>query len=162
MGRKNPNPIKPRRPLPQMKSAADLRDRVSFNAHVIHQPLSSPGDEPKHIEMAWSFFCQTKEEAFERNYTADTDWELIQSPFFDDIGVVVIRNLHGLELQRNPTPEERAEMNDHVIQVSYDKEHWFVVRPFGGGWFAECSHAQELFVRSPNGPCKFKLSLLPR
>lgn len=156
---------------PQFREDA-LRGRTLVRGDVLF--YSSPQAGPQLVcDLTHDFVTLKDEEPASRSLKIGTSWEPLLKqilPMIEDWegppSLVYLENLHGLDRQQRPFPEEEKDDAAHVIEIGpltgaygADKATPTIrVRPGRGVAFEPVG---ALYARCPAGPCKARLVVLP-
>jgi len=136
------------------------QDRITVIGTVYHQPY---GADAQAIEYRFSRLLDTSEQLYERRLVATEEWKPIDCGWIDQSSLIVIKNIEGKFLQKNPTEEERKEAEAKVLEVSFadtlSSDVW-LIRP-GEAFSGSPSNVKRLCIRCRKGAAKYILYLLP-
>lgn len=135
------------------------RFTLYFRSYLEQPQAEAVGHEARYSEM-----LQTNEQHYERRTQAKPTWEPIDIGWLDEAGVshVIIENTHGRGLARNPSPEEREEIDKHVIEVAYPPFQYTFTVPPGHIFWARPSDIEHLHYRCAHGRAKCKVVAYPK
>lgn len=119
-------------------------------------------DFPATVQLRFRRDCETDEQPLSRQFVATEEWqplELFWLAGAGKVGYLVIENSE--EFGWNPTKEQREKVAMKVIELTFDGEHCFEVRP-GEQFPSSPSHPEELRIRCRSGEAKYVLTAFPR
>lgn len=122
---------------------------------VYHQAVDSqPTGEPRNHSIP----VYTDQQPFERTLLLSGQWKTLRELgcWLEECSLVVIVNIEGSTLQRNPTPDERQRIEDAVVHLSYG----IVVRP-GRSCRIEPQNMSELRLRCASDKALVKIAVYP-
>lgn len=143
-----------------------LRDRLTVVSHVYHQRA---GKDPKSIESKFCRDLESKGQLYEREMEATEEWQPLDCGWVTDVGMMVVLNQEGQNLQVHPTDEEREATAKKVLELAYDFHdgtgpcglHSWLIPP-GESFQGFPSQAASLYIRSQSGVAEYTLYLIPR
>ncbi len=138
------------------------KNRVTVVEQVAFQPF---GEQPVSVSRAYARELDSDQQFYKRTLKVGEEWQRLDCGWLDecDIGLIVICNEAGTNLQRVPTKEERAAIEAQVLEVSYNPalaDSWTV--PPGAAMRGYPSRSQNLFLRSRSGEIVVSIFLTPR
>ncbi|KKN23028.1 hypothetical protein LCGC14_0908990 [marine sediment metagenome] len=137
-----------------------LKDRLTVVSRAYHQRV---GKEPKMVNSAFSRTLESHQQLYQRELEATEEWELLDCGWVESAGMLIIQNVEGQGLQRNPTEEEKEASAKKVLQLSYaviDGSYWLI--PPGESIQAFPSKVTLLYIRSQSGITEYTLTIFPR
>ena len=137
----------------------DPRGRVTVVSHV---SLQMPGMAPYCAAPRFCRWLETDEQVFPRITTVGPDWEQVQAGWLSSgCSQLVLENIEGQCLQRQPSPEEQADIALRIIELGERQGMTVLVRP-GESCRLEPSSLSTLLMRCLHGRAKYSLTLFPR
>ena len=143
-----------------------INDRLTLQVTVNHL---RHGDAPFGVNFVGKKLLETKEEAVSREVSVGPEWqnliELLKNKSwldYDQIGLVVLSNLEGKNLTRQPDKAEAELIAQRVVHLTLDGSFSsLLVLP---GWAQPImpSHPANVLLRCPHGPAKCRLFLYPK
>lgn len=139
------------------------RDRLVVVESVYHLPLGRP---PTMVDVRFSRFLSTEEQARVKKCKATTEWTPFDLAWLSVCSMLVVENLEGKFTQKIPTPLEREEAHKKVLEIGVTVggegvvEPCFLVRP-GESFRASPKSLSSLRIRSAYGEASFQLTLIP-
>lgn len=97
-------------------SDTDNPSRITVIEHVIYNVKSN---QPHVIANRFSRNQMTEEQAYKRQIVIGTEWTKLEPNWIKVCGMMIINNEEGKYKQRIPTPDERAEVNSHILEVFF-------------------------------------------
>lgn len=155
------------------KEIAEIVDRLAKPRNiltVVHQVSHlAQGFPTKAMDLAFDRELKVEEEAYERNMCKVTeDWQEIDLGFLKGkpLSYVFVKNNEGTNLQVNPSPEEKEQIEKKILEVSFDAP-WL---PSGTGvWLippGECFGGypsnDSVWIRCQSGEARYSLFAAPR
>jgi hypothetical protein len=139
-----------------------LRNVVSVVEQVYWQPAL---DQPQQLlESACGRELESDEQPYVRRLVVNEEWRPIDCGWIgDECGMFLLCNEEGKHLHKNPTPEQKASLDEKVVELRFDRNptcFWYILP---GESMRGCpSNAQSLFIRCRSGTARVTLTLLPR
>jgi hypothetical protein len=75
--------------------------------------------QPNTITHRFNRFTQTDEQAFMRLMTVGESWQSINAGWLDQVGMLVIINREGAFRQGQPTQQQRDEMAQRILEITF-------------------------------------------
>lgn len=142
-----------------------LKDRLTVVSRIYHQRV---GKNPKSIECKFSRLIEHGQQLYEREMEATEEWQPLDCGWVADVGMLVIINQEGQNLQVHPTDEEREATAKKILDLCYavdvhhgiDDAFWSILPDefFCGS----PRDAKSLYIRSQSGIAEYTLYLIPR
>jgi len=135
----------------------DQADRITMRLDVYWQTY---GEDPVGLPIRANCTLENPGlEPYIRKATATPEEKELFLGDFDkeDVGYIVITNLEGLKLQRNPNAEEREAISRRVVIID-----GYEVDPYGMPFIAKAGPMTALKISCPNGPAKIQVAVFPR
>src|SRR6188768_3298 len=76
--------------------------------------------QPEAHEARYSRWLKTAESPFVDELTANSEWQQVQTGRLRGIGLMILQNLSGADLQVVPTAEERLHLQSLAVQIAFD------------------------------------------
>ncbi len=148
---------------------ADIKDRITVVSTVYLQPA---GEKPASVESRFDRELETQEQFYTRRLKATEEWQLIDPGWLgvDGIGMMVIANDEGKNLQTIPTDEEKADTATRVLEICFLYPTKMENFPFACQWLTLPGESMQaypstltgLHIRCRKDTAKFTVSLFPR
>ena len=146
---------------PNYSVKAPAKDRFTVVEQVYHRPMDS---DPELFRHGYSRELQTTEQVYRRQIKVGEDWTPLDTGWLEDkVGMICLSNEEGKRLQVYPTEEEQAEIDEKIIQVSYDQDPdraWII--PPGETFRSSPSSQHKLFIRCLSGVARCDLFIVPK
>lgn len=138
-----------------------LRDRMTIVEKVYHQPQTG---EAYCCETVFERWLDDEESVYSRKMKVSEEWKLLHFGWFSDdgkpVGMLVIRNDEGRDLQRLPSDEEKTKTASLILEIGVHDLPLFDVFP--GESFRATPSGQDLYVRCLGGECSFTVFAFPK
>ena len=143
------------------------KDRLVVVETCYHLPWEG---EPVSVDERYSRDLSTHEQLYERRCRVGEAWEPLDLGWLTGVGMLVLSNQEGRNLQTRPTPEEQAEMDGRVLEVGWQPREatQFDSPPFalllvppGESLRIVPATTDGLIVRCRRGTCKFVVYAWP-
>lgn len=76
-----------------------------------------PESQPDGVESRYSRWLKTNDSRFIDELTANSEWQEVSTGRLKDVGMMVLHNHAGEDLQVVPTPEERKRIQGLVVEI---------------------------------------------
>lgn len=152
-------------PTPIPTHPGKVLDRLTVLVNVHHEHA---GDQPMSVQHAYSEVLKTTEDHYTRRYSIGSEWKAVSiGHFMDDpslVGVVIIQNLEGTNLQVRPTESEAKELEGRVVLASYsEKDDESDDIPPRGLLIKRPVDVRKLKIRTPSpSPVQIRVTIIPR
>lgn len=145
-------------------SQSRLRER---HLTIVQQTyLSGLDEEPTAHSASSSIPVSSQEQVYgPRKQTVGSDFKSLDLGWFKDsdepIGVVLIENVEGTDLQTIPTPFEKAQIAGRILMVSLsDDGNCLLIHP-GQTQAVLCQNPKALKIKCQSGNGRFKVTIFP-
>jgi hypothetical protein len=147
---------------PQRISDEPRKSHVVVVETVYHQlgsdqPTTVYGQDGHH----YGYDLDSDEEPYSRRKVATEEWKPLDCGWAPNGSLLLIRNDEGGQVKVNSSSEERTDVDDRTLELSYDPDtvQW-VVKP-GRSMRASPINPQKLSIRCHKGSARYSLCLLP-
>ena len=146
-----PVPLKPR----------PIQDRLTVVLRVHHQYKM---EQAVMAGGGYDDMLETSHEAYARRLQADEQWSEFDFGWIPnkDVGIVVVENLAGKNLQLNPTEEQRKLIADQVLEVKHAGDSIPLLIPPRAPQAIYSPRPWLLRIRCQAKPTRYKITVLPR
>ena len=143
-------------------SSVKTSSRITATLTVHHQLA---GEQPQMFPFAYSKLLHTDHEHYHRTMKATDDWTPLDFGWVpsQDVGFLIVHNLEGTKPDVIPTEEEKIELAQRTIELSYVgglKRPWKI--PSGMPFFAPVSDAANLRIRGSKPGVLYRITIIPR
>jgi hypothetical protein len=139
-----------------------LSDRMTVIINVVHEHFP---DSPVSISNVYSYLTNTNEQRFVRNVEIPDDtWVPLDIGWFDKLpsGIVVIRNMFGIDQRRSLSEEAIRNITDHYVMLKMDVDSkGIIIRP-NILQVLEPEDIKSVRLKSANGRIPVKIVIHPR
>ena len=134
----------------------DQDDRITMRLDFYYQTF---GEDPVGLPIRSNATLKTKGlEPYIRKVKVSEPKKLFLGDFDQaDVGYIVIVNIEGIKLQRNPTPSEREAISQKIVMLD-----GFEIDPFGMPFIAKVSLDSPLEICCPSGTAQVQVAVFPR
>lgn len=137
---------------------AQLKDRLTVVEQVYHQPAD---EQPDGFESKFSCELHDREQVYQRRTRVGEERKPVDLGWLNRVSMLVISNETGKNLQVQPSKEEKKEMDEKVLEVSFDGcEHGWLILP-GHTMRAKPSDISSLRIRCLKGATKYSVVAIP-
>lgn len=91
-----------------------LKSRLIVVESVYHQHF---GAEPESFDSRYSRWLDVVEQVYKRELTITEDWQLLDHGWIKNASLLLVSNIEGKALLRNPTEQERSDLKSHVVEL---------------------------------------------
>jgi hypothetical protein len=104
---------------------------------------------------------ESDEQPYTRRKVATEEWQALDHGWVEKCGMMLVRNNEGRFYAVNPTPEQRAEADKRVIEISFNGvDVHLVVRPTEVIRFSPVD-VRQIKLRCRHDTAKYELYLIP-
>lgn len=143
------------------KAKPTPKNTLTVVENVYHQVV---GEQPTMTESRFTRDLESTEQVFTRHLVLTEEWKPLEVGWLDQLSMMVIKNNEGIGLKQIPTKEQREEIDQRVIEVSYTPNSFKFM-----GWtifpresMRACpSDARLLHLRCRTGTARATITLLP-
>ena len=133
-----------------VKFNPQIHDRVSANLHLYHQ---QDFETPYGVNPIFSsVYNKTDEQPYERTHFIDESVQQLDVGWLKDqkISFILIENLSGKQLLKQPTKEERDELEKQIIFYGPENNLCFQIKPKQFNLISPVD-GETLFIKSNHG-----------
>ena len=139
----------------------DIKDRVTVVETVYHRPFNA---EATSVESRFTRDLESNEQVYRRHLLVTEEWKPLDCGWLKDagVGMLVLHNEEGRNLQTRPFQEEKEAISQRVVELAYgpeDHQGWLILP--GESMRACPSNAKGLFVRCRKGTAQIIVNLIP-
>lgn len=138
---------------------AEAKNRLTVVEKVYHQVMGEGATDM--VDNRFYRELKTEEQVYQRKLKATEEWQKLDCGWITECGMLAIKNEEGLFHNTLPTPEERAEVATHVLELGIGAQEasWQVLPQES---MRGCPMSlQSIYVRCRHGTAKFTLTLFP-